>query len=169
MIRRTLALLLVFSGQGLACAAQRSDSGVNLRNALRRDLVGCYALFTDSSRRIDTSFYNASPLVLLDSTPSLLDSSAGILRLMFRLDSTGRSIPPGRARPLGPVWGVDSTTDTLRLSFSDGFSGAALSLMASPGSGDTLRGRIAEHWDFGPPFVTERGKGFAVRIPCKNP
>ena len=164
---KTLILLLAFGArQGSACAAQRSESA-HLRNALRHDLVGCYALFTDRSHRIDASFYNASPLVFLDSTPADRDSAAGIMRLMLRLDSAGRSMSLGRLRPLGPSWGVDSTTDTLRLSFSDGFSGAGLSLMATPGSGDTLRGRIEEDWDFRPP--TDRGRGFAVRIPCMNP
>jgi hypothetical protein len=169
MTRNTVIQLLAISAQlSSTCSAQQSASSPRLRNALRHDLLGCYALFTDRGHPIDTSFYNASPMVLLDSTPADRDSAAGIMRIMFRLDSTGRSIAPRRAGQLGPSWGVDSTTDTLRLSFADGFSGAGLSLLAQPAAGDTLHGRIEEDWDSGPPFVTDRGKGYAVRIPCKK-
>jgi len=153
-----------------SCSTERPDGRLLFRSALREDLLGCYALFTERGRRLDTSFYNASPLVRLDSAPLFATDRGGppgVVRVMVRLDSTGHPMDPVNPRyHLGPSWLVDSITDTLRLSFSNGFSGAALKLTAAAGSGDTLRGQIEEHWDFGPPFTTRRGKGRAVRIQC---
>jgi len=154
-------------------ASQRSDSGPLFRSALREDLLGCYALYTRRGHLPDSSFYNASPLVRLDSDPAFgteRDSEPGTIRVMVRLDSTGQPLGPRHPHhALGPSWLVDSTTDTLRLLFSDGFSGAAVIVVAARSSGDTLRGRIEEDWDVGPPFVTNRGNGRAVRIRCRQP
>jgi hypothetical protein len=163
------ALALAFA----SCSTTRSPEALHLfRSALRKDLIGCYALFDARGHFLDSSYYNASPLIRLDSTPAWgtdHDSQPGIIRGMLRLDSSGRRLDPvNPAFHLGPAWWVDSLTHTLRISFSNGFSGAALNLVATQGSEDTLRGHIEEHWDFGPPFATNRGQGFAVRIPCSG-
>jgi hypothetical protein len=158
-----------------ACSTNQllPEAGPLYRNALRVDLLGCYVLFDGRGHLLDSSYYNAFSLVLLDSTPTWgtdQDSQPGIVRVMSRVDSSGRRITPGKSGfDRGPSWWVDSLTDTLRMSFSNGFSGAVLKLAAIPGSRDTLRGRIEEHWDVGPPFVTNRGKARVVRIPCATP
>ena len=166
------ALPLVFSLilQLASCSTAPPRPGL-FRSALRHDLLGCYALYSSKGRPLDSSFYRASPRVRLDSVPAwptYRDSRRVVPRLMLRLDATERRIDSANSpHSLGPSWVVDSMTDTLRLSFSDGFSGAALSLSASA-AGDTLRGHIKEAWDFGPPFETSRGKGWAVRVPCMH-
>lgn len=145
-----------------------------LSNALRRDLVGCYALMTAPGHLLDRhNFYNASPMVYLDSTPRphILSTGRDLgtkERVLVQLDSAGD--PIGGVQPtgiLGPSWSTDSLTNTLYVSFSNGFSGAELILQAPLGRGDTLRGRIIENWDFGPPFSDARGRGMAVRRPCR--
>ena len=60
----------------------------------------------------------------------------------------------------------DSLTDSVRLSFVNGFSGALLVLNARPRQSDTLVGRVFESRDYGPPFEVPRGGAKAVQIPC---
>jgi hypothetical protein len=107
---------------------------------------------------------------------------------MVRLDSARWQLPWGGAQPeesvramtgfsLGrepiplvrnhaaPLWTADSLTDTVRLSFIDGFTGAVFVLEARPPV-DTLRGRVFESWDAGPPFQTPRGSAYAIREAC---
>ena len=148
---------------------QRPDPTLQLQRALRRDLVGCYVLATEAGRVLDRSFYNASPRVRLDSTAAWRADSTRIpVRILIRLDSTGHPMDGRRRSLLGPVWSVDSVADTLLLSFSDGLSGTSMSLAIPPESRDTLRGRIDENWDVGPPFTTSRGRGYAVRTTCND-
>jgi hypothetical protein len=61
-------------------------------------------------------------------------------------------------------WSADSLTDSVRLSFSDGFSGAHVILAAPPGHLDTLRGRVEERWDFRP--TNQRGAVYALPVRC---
>jgi hypothetical protein len=61
---------------------------------------------------------------------------------------------------------ADSLTDTVRLSFVDGFSGAVFVLAAPKSRPDTLIGRLYESWDFGPPFETTHGPARAIREAC---
>jgi hypothetical protein len=125
---------------------------------LRADLVGCYALFV-GGRPLDSTYYESSPRVLLDSMPL---TGRGPIRMLRRLDLTGRMRDP-LERPF-TSWVVDSVTGILRLSFHNGLSGAVLSLRDKKGS-DTLEGRIANYWDFGP-GVSDRGRVRAIRVPC---
>ena len=85
---------------------------------------------------------------------------------MLRLDVQGRPLRD-RGRVRGFMWWVDSLSDSLNLSFVNGFSGAVLILAPRMGS-DTLYGRIEEHWDFGPPFMTSQQSAFAVHVPCRE-
>jgi len=146
------------------------------QNALRQGLVGCYKVMTDRGHPLGPhDYYGASPMVYLDSTPRLHVLTNGkdlgtSRRLMIRLDSTAQPIEQER-RPLafiGPAWWVDSLDDTVHMSFSNGLSGIALIVGERVGTGDTLRGRIEDHWDFGPPFVAPHGRGMAVRVPCPS-
>ena len=128
-------------------------------------LPGCYALYTGNGRPVDGSFYNASPLVRLDT--ALLRWGDGF-RLMTRLDTQGRPMDGDSSRALvPPAWQYSARTNTLELSFVDGFSGATLSLFAPPGLRDTLRGMIYDNWDFGP-TTHLRGGAYAVRVPCRD-
>jgi len=159
---------------GLPACAPKKDEGPDHepvpRHALRSEIVGCYALFTGQGRRLDASFYNSSPVVRLESAVrARFDSNgpAGFLRIMVRLDTAGHRVDPISSKaPLGPSWWADSATDSVRFSFSNGFSGALVVVNAPPRAGDTLLGRIEEDWDFGPPFATDRGRGKAVRTRC---
>lgn len=133
------------------------------------ELLGCYALFSGNGRPLDGSFYNASPMVRLDATRWIEPwARRDDLRLMVRLDGDGRPIGGvvGRLPIVPPVWRYEPATDSLALSFHDGFSGVTLSLHAPPGARDTLRGTIDDNWDFGPPYTRPRGSGYAVRVPC---
>ena len=169
-----IVLLAVGAVLVLGSASGAQDRPRLLRNALRRDLVGCYKLMTARGQLLDPhTFYNASPLVYLDSTPRPHIGASGrdygtVRRLLVLLDSTAhqirREVPP--YAPLGPSWSVDSLGDSLFVSFVDGFSGAELAVGAPHGVGDTLRGWITDNWDFGPPFVVPHGRGMAVRVRC---
>jgi hypothetical protein len=138
-------------------------------SARARQLVGCYALFTDG-KALDTSYRNSSPRVLLDSTvfDMTVDSLLGPLRwtVLDRLDAQGRLL---EARgPFPPFrWWVDSASDSLHLSFVNGSGGADLVLESTRAS-DTLRGRIQNNRDVGPPFGTNQQSALAVRVPCHS-
>ncbi len=133
-----------------------------LRRQLRAEAVGCYSLFTARGRRIDSTFYNASPVVRLDSANSHLENNDQWGRRMHALDTLGN--PNRTTRGSLTRWFADSLTDTVRLSFSTGFSGAAFAFAVPAESADTLRGRIVEYWDFTDP--TDRGRAYAVRTAC---
>ena len=156
-------LLIMF---GVSRWARRPEDPILARRALRSEVLGCYALYGDNGRRVDTTYYNASPVVRLDSTvsPHVADRFAGMLRVLVSLDTLGQPDEP-TSGVLPPTWRSDSLTDTIRLSFVNGFSGAEFSFAAPRGSLDTLRGRAAEHRDFGP-STTNRGAARALRIPC---
>ena len=142
----------------------------HVRNTLRADIVGCYALFTGTGKRVDSAFYRASPLVHLDSTMSPVfraHREFSARRLLIRLDAEGHPLDVVDPSPhLGPMWWADSLSDSLRLTFTDGFSGTFLALTVPRARLDTLRGRIEEHWDFRPP--TKRGPAYAIRVPCNQ-
>ena len=137
----------------------------SIRHELRAELLGCYALYTPAGKLLDSSFYNASPLVRLDSV-STGKGPMGF-RSLVRLDSAGTPIDPDPRSPFGRDWWADSLSDSVRLSFSDGFSGAVVILAAPPGQRDTLWGRIEEHWDMGP-TVNQRGRVQALRLACRG-
>ena len=162
ILRLFLVPVLALGGLNLQIAAQ-----VSIRNRLRLDIVGCYALFTETGQRVDSSFYNASPRIRLDSTLHPVFATHrefGALRLVKRLDVTGHHLDPAYPPRLGTVWWMDSLSDSVRISFSDGFSGAFLALAAPRGRRDTLRGRIEEQWDYRDP--TSHGPAYAVRVAC---
>ncbi len=173
---RSLQWLIVVGATAFV-ALKGGDPGVPngpylLSNALRRDLVGCYAVMTAPGHLLNREhFYNASPMVYLDSTPRphvLADGrDLGTARkTLVPLDSVGNPIREDRANFLGPSWSADSLSDVVYLSFSNGFGGAELILQAPPDA-DTLRGRIVENSDFGPSTMA-RGRGMAVRRACQR-
>jgi len=143
------------------------------RNALRRDLIGCYALYYERGR-VDASLFDAAPSARLDSMPwrrsasresSSFGASGGrAFRSMTGLSRAGH--PAAWHRPArSPSWRADSLTDSVRLSFIDGFSGPEFVFDAPPGQTNALRGRVFVFSDHGP-TVTDRGPARAIRERC---
>ena len=141
----------------LACSSRaRGD----LKSDRLMQLVGCYELRGAKGDRVDSGYYGASPRV------QLLSDSVFIWRVAARLDKTGRRIDPINSRsPFGPHWMVDSLSDSIWISFHNGFSGAAFILAPLHGSVHKLVGRAQESWDF-TPTITPRGTASAVRVRC---
>ena|SRR5437764_10000991 len=163
----TLAALL-----GAGCAHNDGSQGAEQppRDALRSDLLGCYRLYTASGNPLSPdSFRNAAPFVRLDSVSlgvSGRDSVRGVFRLLVRLDRNGRPMDPDYpSRYHTPSWWADSLSDSIRLSFSDGFTGTTVILMAPSPALDTLSGRVEEWGDVGPTII-DRGGARSVRVPC---
>ena len=159
-----------------ACAAapEPSDSAVArsreipLRLTLREDVVGCYALYAHG-RLLDSSYYNSAPSVELSAaTFDSVQGLGGASRHLLPLDVDEAYRRRVAEADFGPSWSADSLSDSVRLSFVDGFSGTELVLAAPPEKPDTLRGRVFESWDFGPPFETTHGPAYAVRRPCRG-
>lgn len=161
LCRLSVAILGVTSASG--ASAQRSPM---LRNALRAEIVGCYTLFTAPVGGVETQLYNASSVVRLDAQP-IGYGTPGVVRAMIPL--TPANIPRAlRPRPYTPGWTADSLSDTVRLSFVDGFSGAIFVLRARPGRPDTLTGCRFEVFDVGV-MNASPGPARAVRRPCPEP
>ena len=94
----------------------------------------------------------------------MAESLRGMWRSLVPLDTLGA--PSRTTRGLmAPNWSADSLSDTIRVSFVNGFSGAVFVLAAPPGHVDTLRGRALEFWDYGP-SETRRGGAHAIRMQC---
>ncbi len=156
---------------GLVCVAcTAGETQEKPRDGLRAELVGCYALYTPGGKLLDSTFYNASPLVRLDSSPlgiTARDTVPGIFRRMVRLDRSGHPVDRMDSTSFSfRSWYADSLSDSIRASFSDGFSGAEV-ILAAPGRVDTLWGRIVENWDMGP-TTNDRGRVYAVRVRCSG-
>ena len=64
------------------------------------------------------------------------------------------------------LWVADTSSDTLRISVSNGFAGIGLSVVRTSDLG--LRGRVINFWDAGPPFYRELGEVVARRTPCSD-
>lgn len=155
------SLRTVLFALALSCTGADGDWQTPKRG-LRSDLVGCYALFV-GDRPLDSTYYESSPKVQLDAMPQRgsIDSQTPN-RVLRRLDVAGRF--QDSSRRSFPYWAVDSVNGVVKLSFHNGFSGAVLSLREKNGV-DTLDGRIANYWDFGP-GISDRARVRAVRVPC---
>ncbi len=142
------------------------------RTELRSEMLGCYALYTRRGTPLDsTVFYHASPVVRLDSS-SVRSSQNDVptadgRRHLHRLSATLQPLSRDERHIPWESWWSDRDTDTLRIGLSTGFSGTMLALAPVTTTADTLRGRVEVRWDSGPPFVTDRTRALAVRIPCE--
>jgi hypothetical protein len=171
---KSIVLCAVLMLGGLECG--RTDTAETQwlpGDGIPSGLVGCYALYRGDGQAIDGhEFYNATHLVRLDTTSvgkRAEDTIPGTFRLLVPLDSAGKpveSVDPKNY--IGPFWWADSLTDSVRLTFSDGFSGASLVLEARKDRIDTLIGIIENHWDVGPPFATDRTAARALRLSCTD-
>ncbi|MCC6242557.1 MAG: hypothetical protein IT353_06930 [Gemmatimonadaceae bacterium] len=132
---------------------------------MRADVVGCFRLLEADGGALDSATaYHAFSRVRLrsDLTNDTL-SRVGRWRYVTRSE-LGEVLPYYELG--GPSWNADSLTDTIRISFSDGFSGALLALSAPVGGGDTLHGAVAEYWDYGDGSPTNRRGVRAEREAC---
>lgn len=139
------------------------------RNSLRAELVGCYAFsLRETPLRNYAQYVNASWLVRLDSTPlSGFSISGRVPRVLTRLDASPSSHDDS---PFGPSWWADSLSDTLRISFSDGLTGAGLVFVVPRSMPvDSFTGFIKNYWDSGPPWGTDSAFVLATRKPCRAP
>ena len=159
--------LFIASGLGVVCCADAAAQRPAARTGLRTEVLGCYALYSGLKRVGVAQLYNASPSVRLDSLRASRQAGDTVpaVRAMVPLNASGEPVAPARPRPYSPSWTADSLSDTVRLSFVDGFSGAVFVLDAPRGRPDTLRGRLYELWDVGPSETTH-GPARAVRQPC---
>ena len=115
ILRLLFAAMLALGSLNVALAAQGS-----VRNGLRADLLGCYALFRGTGERVDSSFFRATPIVRLDSTVHpvfVAHKEFGARRLLKRLDASGHHVDPAYPLHLGPAWWLDSLSDSVRLAF----------------------------------------------------
>jgi len=159
----------VLAWLGLVHPALGQQRPPTWRRSLRSDVLGCYALYFER-RRVNGSLYNATPSVRLDSAawrPNPRDSTQLGFRIMIGRTMSGVRATV-RSGALPPRWSADSLTDTVRLSFIDGFNGAVFVLGAPPGYADVLRGRVFEFRDAGPPHEIARGMAYALREPCRQ-
>jgi hypothetical protein len=163
--RMILYLLLSWMVATPSLAQGPLDSQPLSRISLRRELIGCYALHVGRLWLPRAKYYNAAPFIRLDSTLHAWQPPIGTIRKAVPLDSSFDDIEVSKR--LAPFWRADSMSDSVRISFSNGFSGAFL-VLAAPQQprADTLSGLIANSWDFGPPFVTDRAFVQAVRVRC---
>src|SRR5438445_8732016 len=147
MISRRCPSLIPFAALlavARASAAQGPlDTVPPARLGLRADLVGCYTLSAGQHPLARSEYYHASGLVRLDTTVAPRWAPPEAFHVLVPLDSSLALAHQSR-RHVGPSWWADSLTDSVRLSFSNGFGGAFLVFLAPPGARvDTLQGRIA--------------------------
>lgn len=169
MYIRALGLAIVL---GLASCRQTShtkDADKNpeplARVGLRGEVLGCYALLDRNGRSARGQFYHAPAIVRLDSANVAASPTHSSRQLVPDNGINGAPHDAPNTRAFGPSWASDSLSDSLRLDFGNGFSGAVFVLAAPPGILDTLRGRVEERWDVGP-SADHRGSAVAVRVPC---
>ena len=139
------------------------------------ELLGCYEILDAKRRPADSVWYNVMPTVRLTDTPMrrYKDTVRARAWHLLPLSNAGqgrwRADPEGKLESVvgfAPEWSLNASGDTLRFNFIDGFSGATIQFARADTHGDTLRGVVTEHWDFGPPFSNDKGRAYAVRRSC---
>jgi hypothetical protein len=135
------------------------------RNALRTEALGCYELLDSAGRNASLSMEGVAPLIRLDSALDPMQPNSATRRL----DTFGFGVPSRFDpvyRDLHPRWTADSLSDTLRLTFTNGFVGAVFSVnLPANMRPDTLSGRA---WSFQDIVGADRNRGpaWAIRRPC---
>lgn len=112
-----------------------------------------------------SALYQASPAVRLDTTLTavLYPGRCEVTRSLTRLNAEGGALPDDR-RSSFLAWSIDPASDSVKVDFSTGYSGALL-ILSHARLPDTLSGRAEEHWDTGP-SVNQAGLVLLVRMPC---
>src|SRR5258706_12298574 len=93
-----LALAAIIGVTSWSCTAGpgQERSGTP-RDALRDELLGCFALYTPRGKLLDSTFYNSSPRVRLDSLPGGIpapDTMPGLVRRVWRLHPAAQRLDP---------------------------------------------------------------------------
>ena len=155
-----------------ACSADRGDAapgspmGDRVRAALPGGLAGCYALFDHRGLPASDSLYYSPPKARLETAdhafrrPHKLPAWS-----LLRLDSAGQPMAELDYELEYFFWGPTGSPDSVRVHFSNGFSGTEMEFAIPLTHPDTLHGRAIVFWDFAP-FETDQGSVTAVRIPC---
>jgi hypothetical protein len=158
MVRKFLATLIIISTVFAACrsgaVSTRPAGRVLDRANVHQAIVGCYAFFDRNGRPASDS------LSWAPATARLFEGGRA-------QKLTPGAHPVTGAGRLEPTWRIDPATDTVHLIFSTGFSGTQFRLGFHQRR-DTLWGRAVTFIDVGPPFSTEEGSAFAVRVPCPS-
>lgn len=163
------AAATAFGAYGAGPHASSTQRQVLSRNSLRPEALGCLELLDSAGRSALDRITGAPQLARLDSTPDPYrgtdPTSTSQRRLEVIVGAQPRQDPVSIA--FRPRWSADSLSDSVRLSFSNGFSGSVfiLSVPKRPRS-DTLSGRAYTHIDAGPPFESAVGAVRAVRSAC---
>ena len=171
---RTL-IAYVVAGSAILCMASRVASAqapVLTRRALRREALGCFTLFDAHRQSTWGRLRNAPAIARLDSAANALHTNlyprGATYRRVESRDMGNYVIAESSPNRLAPVWSADSLSDSIRIVFSDGYTGSGFIFALPTGSrGDSLVGRAYTFVDAGPPYRTDRGRAFAVRRPCE--
>src|SRR5262249_33184762 len=143
-----------------ACRGARAALS-GLRHWSSAELVGCYEILDAGRRRADGAWYNVMAVVRLTERPMLesdgtVRPNAWHLRPLSNAGNGHWKSDPGGELESGigfaPEWSLNPARDSAAFDFGDGFSGAVIAFAAADAERDTLRGRVTEHWDYGPPF-----------------
>ncbi|HEX8391975.1 MAG TPA: hypothetical protein VF665_06440 [Longimicrobium sp.] len=162
-LARTLIAFVAAAGLN-ACRPHAPEQPVPA-GSLPARIAGCWRVLDTAGYPRD-GMYNASAAVRLDTTIAEAVSRGLTPRFLAKLDSAGRELSPDGRRS-NVHWGVDTLTDSVRVSFSTGHSGAVLTLDHAT-LPDTLRGRAEVFWDMGP-SVEDAVTVMLVRMPCPTP
>lgn len=173
---RTASSALTIALVALACTTDRNrederDGPSSLpRLGLRKDVVGCWALFDNHGRSAEGQIEWAPTFVSLDSGDTATTPSS--VRPAVRFGPTWSPLPLELERGIqGWVkWRADSLTDSIRINFSNAFSGSTFVFSVPPQTPvlDTIRGYATEFYDYGPPWTKAMGAAIAVRVPCRT-
>ena len=115
-------------------------------------------------------FRGASARVRLDSARddplSYPNAHTAVRRIEYR-DATNRVVGVTPQIGLASSWSADSLTDSIRIGFSNGYTGSVF-VFALPiaARSDTVFGRAYQFQDAGPPYYAALGAAFGVRYPC---
>lgn len=142
------------------------------RNALRAEALGWYELLDSAGQNASKSMQGVPAIIRLDSIVDLTRGMASGITSLRTLGPAGGK-PAYRdpvSREMHPRWSADSLTDTVRLVFTNGFSGAVFALNLPVNShSDTLKGGAETFTDVGPSFDSPRSTAWAIRRDCPTP
>lgn len=166
------ALVFAFTVAQAAVGVASAQAPVLTRRALRREALGCFTLFDAHRQSTWGRLRNAPAIARLVSAPNALDTHlyppGATYRRVESRDMGNYVIVESSPNRLAPVWSADSLSDSIRILFSDGYTGSGLIFALPSGDrADSLVGRAYTFVDAGPPYRTDRGRAFAVRRPCE--
>lgn len=171
---RTLTVLLVLVALA-ACHGQGSGAPSPSGHWSPAGLTGCYEILDATRQPAEGAWYNVMAVVRLTEHPMLAADSEPVPHSWHLRPLSNARNGRWRADPNGnletqsrhvPRWSLNPAGDSASFDFRDGFSGASIVFAASDADRDTLRGRVTEHRDVGPPFSKDAGRAYAVRRSC---